>query len=66
MREEVDFIKLIDGYSFYRYDYADFLYKNLKERDDKLSKLKEYIITHKIYDEVKFKSELLKIIGGIE
>lgn len=28
--------------------------------------LKEYILTHKIYDEIKFKSELLKIIGGIE
>lgn len=29
-----------------------------------IEKLKEYILTHKIYDEVKFKSELLKIIGG--
>ena len=36
----------------------------LNRRQQKLNNLREYILTHKIYDEVKFKSELLKIIGG--
>ena len=35
-----------------------------KIRKQEKELLKEYILTHKIYDEVKFKSELLKIIGG--
>lgn len=33
---------------------------------EQLCNIEEYILTHKIYDEVKFKSELLKIIGGNE
>lgn len=43
------------------------MYSQLKdEYENILNDLKEYILTHKIYDEVKFKSELLKIIGGVE
>ena len=42
------------------------LHYELNERQQRLNKLREYILTHKIYDEIKFKSELLKIIGGVE
>lgn len=47
-------------------EYKETIAENMKLiiENHKLEQLKEYILTHKIYDEVKFKSELLKIIGG--
>ena len=53
-----DFLEIINNYKLYLTN-EEMLFNNKI-----LSNLKEYIITHKIYDEVKFKSELLKIIGG--
>lgn len=35
-----DFVKLIDGNIFYRYEYADFLYKKLEEKDKEIEDYK--------------------------
>ena len=56
--EKEDFIKLIDGNIFYRYDYADFLYKQLEFKDLILKALHKYFIEHECYEINEFLRQL--------
>lgn len=57
MKKE-DFVKLIDGNIFYRYDYADFLYKQLEFKDLILKALHKYFIEHEEYENDEFLRQL--------
>ena len=53
-----DFVKLIDGNVFYRYDYADFLYKQLEFKDLILKALHKYFTEHEEYENNEFLRQL--------
>lgn len=43
MHKEDGITKLIDGEVYYKFDYANFLYEKLQEKDDELDKYKNVI-----------------------
>lgn len=53
-----DLVKLIDGIPFYRYDYADFLYKQLEFKDLILKALHKYFTEHEEYENDEFLRQL--------
>lgn len=53
-----DIVKLIDGIPFYRYDYADFLYKQLEFKDLILKALHKYFTEHEEYENDEFLRQL--------
>lgn len=53
-----DLVKLIDGNVFYRYDYADFLYKQLEFKDLILKALHKYFTEHEEYENDEFLRQL--------
>jgi hypothetical protein len=53
-----DIVKLIDGNIFYRYDYADFLYKQLEFKDLILKALHKYFTEHEEYENDEFLRQL--------
>ncbi len=63
MKEE-DVIKLIDGIPFYRYEYADFLYHKLEEKDKEIDRLNNIIngLEKYIVEEIDDAQEELNII----
>lgn len=61
MKKE-DIVKFIDGDIFYRYDYADFLYKQLEIRDLILKALHKYFNEHEQYEDNEFLRQLESVI----
>lgn len=65
-----DIVKLIDGIPFYRYEYADFLYQQLEEKDKEINrlnniinKLEKYLIECGVDDEIMECCDLYDING---
>ena len=65
-KTEVDFIKQIDGYFYYRYDYVYFLYEELGEKDKKIDKAIEKLYLCGETLNPTFQKEMLEILGGKE
>ena len=53
-----DIVKLIDGIPYYKYDYADFLYKQLEFKDLILKALHKYFTEHEEYENDDFLRQL--------
>lgn len=53
-----DIVKFIDGIPFYRYEYADFLYKQLEFKDLILKALHKYFTEHEEYENDNFLRQL--------
>ena len=53
-----DIVKLMNGYVFYRYDYADFLYNQLEMKDLILKALHKYFKDHEEYECNEFLNQL--------
>lgn len=73
MKKE-EFIKIIDGELYYKYDYTYWLYNQLEIRDNIINKAIEYIETN-IEDEYEYigllydnedKQKLLDILKGVD
>ena len=63
MKKE-DIVKFIDSDMFYRYDYADFLYKQLKIKDLILKALHKYFNEHEQYEDNEFLRQLESVIDN--
>lgn len=55
-----DIIKIIDGIPYYRYEYADFLYEKLQQKDEDIKDLEQKIQDNIRFDENRFK-ELFEV-----